>query len=745
MIDKWFKKDLETAYEYKKVSVFIDESRESEFLLNFLSSDIKLFKGINNEIDELDVKYQIEKENSDKKYLIYTNTAKDKLKFIREYCETESFIEINNLAVYIREHLNKLNINLNLSDKDIIFASKISVGKDGAYWKDIQTYGKDKIFNIKEEILVLLESSNDFKNRYDDEMLKDFYRKISDFIDYPHNDSFDFKVLARETAKYMFNLIIKNELNNEWSEIYKKLLNSKSHEESLKEYLEVYEKTILNGSEINIWSIIPNHPFSEIDKRWLDKIINEMKNRKNLDNYIEKIKNRLKNKNILKLINIDFWDSLIILLTFDDGKIAKLDSLDKCIEYYKNEFYKLDNAMDFLYKEFLNNSEIIIPIQEKYRNFLDIFLDKWFKYFNQYKQNQTGVLQRIINENSDKKIAIIVADALSYVISKNIINNGKLKIYKCIEDVILCDIPSETENNMSQIYIDTGIVESIHKKREKYLLSKNSNVEFMKIEDVNQNINQAMYLICTHKDIDSIGEELDHNLINYFSKIERELSQKIKLLLESGYNKVYLISDHGFVFTGNLSDSDKINVNFNGELNKRERYIRSVEKQNIASNLIEVKKDYNEYKYLYFAKSISPFSSRGKYGFSHGGLSPQELITPFVSWESNHDNNDLKLNIINKEVLKNVTGNLFKVIIKANSVDNLFSMSRKIKIINYFGNKEVSKSDIITIKKGEKIEKEFEFDKFNELKLIIFDAESNEQLDFVIVRKNNDRDLSGLL
>ncbi len=48
--------------------------------------------------------------------------------------------------------------------------------------------------------------------------------------------------------------------------------------------------------------------------------------------------------------------------------------------------------------------------------------------------------------------------------------------------------------------------------------------------------------------------------LKYFPETIDFFAEKIPLLLSSGYSKVYLVSDHGFVLTGLLSEADKISV-----------------------------------------------------------------------------------------------------------------------------------------------------------------------------------------
>ena len=101
MIDKWFKKELDSIYEKHPIVVFIDESKNAKFVLNNL--DYTLYE-VHSEIDELRVKYEIEKQREEgKKYLIYTQLPKNQLRYVREYCETNGAIEIKYLHQYIKE------------------------------------------------------------------------------------------------------------------------------------------------------------------------------------------------------------------------------------------------------------------------------------------------------------------------------------------------------------------------------------------------------------------------------------------------------------------------------------------------------------------------------------------------------------------------------------------------------------------------------------------------------------------
>jgi hypothetical protein len=464
---------------------------------------------------------------------------------------------------------------------------------------------------------------------------------------------------------------------------------------------------------------------------------------------LPKINQRIANKATIHL-GITFWKNIKTLLEFDEKNINQIASHQECISFYTNHFYKLDKAIRELYTEFLDRKNLIQPIQIYYKNYAVIYLDKWFKYIDDYKSNQTGTIQEIIN-NNPSKTAIVVGDGVSFEFAKDIIEKVSKEYTLCNkQQFMFAGLPSETENNMSQLYIDTGKVVAKKQDREAYILNQNKDksIGFIDLEMVNETTDEEHYLICSYKDPDKLGETYQQKALKYFDQVATIFASKIEQLFKNGYQNVYLVTDHGFVLTGVLENADKIEVNFKGNVNKSERFIRTAERQNIDNNLlIEKEIQYADFQYCYFAKRLGPFKTPGVYGFSHGGLSPQETIIPFLKWtnESN-GNKQLQVIVTNKKDLTDVTGDLFSIILKASaSESSLFSTERKVILLFFAKNTKVNESDIITLNKDYEIKKEFRFGSNSELEVKIIDAITKEQLDKVLVKQNKARDLGGLL
>lgn len=141
MIDLWLKEDLEEIFSKNIVAVFIDEHTDAEFILDILNKTFNVHRA-NSEIEELHVKYLIEKEQpSATKHVIYTNLVKDDLKYIREYCEVNGCLDIRHLENYIKGKVHKaLNLNINMPKDELITAAKVSIGKDLSYWRPCNTF-----------------------------------------------------------------------------------------------------------------------------------------------------------------------------------------------------------------------------------------------------------------------------------------------------------------------------------------------------------------------------------------------------------------------------------------------------------------------------------------------------------------------------------------------------------------------------------------------------------------------------
>ena len=555
MIDQWFKNDLRNIYKQNTVAVFVDESGDAEFLLKTVEGEYNIHRA-NSELEELHIKYLVEKaQPSHERFLIYTRSKKDDLKFIREYCETCGCLEIRYLQNYIKDKVHQtLNLNISLSKEELIAAAKISVGKDRTYWLDLSHKGATEIFDLNKELLTFVHDPDTYsKEKYDAQIRDTFYRKVNELLgqDYLSKPA---PTLASEVVKAMLDGLAAGCCNKTLESVYTSWLDSVSSRGSFSGYLGRYKLS----SDLDIWNVSIDHPFRQVDERWLAEIGRNISDRAHISIMLDKLHQRNKSRQA-QALGICFWSDVIALLEFDPKDIVYLSSFSECVEFYKKHFCKLDTAIRNLYAEFLNKRELLEPIQELYKEHISVFLEKWFLFFCDYQENQTGTLQRIINDTGGRKTAVIVGDGVAYEIAELVA--AKVKGSATLrKEAVIADIPSETENNMSRIYMANGVTEAVQGNREKYLAALNPavSIDFIRLDEVTEEACPGQFLICTYKDIDDMGEKLQQKALKYFPETIDFFAEKISLLLASGYAKVYLITDHGFVLTGLLPSRPKI-------------------------------------------------------------------------------------------------------------------------------------------------------------------------------------------
>jgi hypothetical protein len=739
MLDKWFIEDVNNKLKQADRLVIIDEQKKADFLFDSLKKvkTDKIFT-VSSEIEELKTKYDIEKIYRGKKVLVITYIPLEKLKFLREYAETGACLPIKHLHRYIQSKVReKMNFDINLSAEEIIACGKLSVGKGKEYWKRIKT--KSGAFT-EEDILNFLAEPKEYFASTGIEVQKFFIEFMSNFIKYSlENKPAD--TIAKEIAFVIFENLLYKKKSNFLDQIYKQWVDSKKYES----VLQIYIKQYILPSNLDIWMVPLNHPFKAIDRKWLEEIIQHLNNRRWLEEKLPFIEGRA-TQPITAMLGIDYWQSIFTLFDYNPEKLTQICNLNEAIEHYKNTFYKIDQSIRHLYTQFLSEKKILQPLQDYYRKILQLFLDKWFTYFQeQYQEGQSGLLKKIIQENKPS-IAIILGDAISYEVAKEIAK-GMATEYK-IKDTILCgDYPSTTENNMSRMFTTSERIFKTRGEREQILLKElKQDIKFNNLDELSIGYAPENYTVFYAADVDSISEKEGQNALKYYDKFIENIQEKIDCLFKCGCKKVFLISDHGFVLSGLLEEADKIEFGVpQGE--KFERYCLSKKKiDNLPVHIIGFKKPYKEFEYLYFSTTLNPFKTPGPYGFAHGGITPQELLLPFLQIEKfNEDVNKLKIEITNKDELSSVVGDIYPVRLKAGiNPGDIFSRERKIIIVMVKDKHEFSQSDVITMHEEEGIIREFNFSGHHEFEIIVLDDQSKTRLDFCTVKRNITRDLGGL-
>lgn len=746
MTEKWIIQDIEKHIANRNRVVIIDPSGECAYLLPYIEKQnytILKTETSNKEEwqrikEELMLRYEAESQHKAQKVVFYVTRQKTELSFLFDYCFTHGCVDLSNPVEWLRKKVfTGTGHQITLENPMLLTAAKLGIGKDLAWWKKI-LQNLEELVSIEDELIPFLSTPESFFKDKEADVKRLFEEKLFDLIGQTYR-KVPAKTLATEVVNHLFSSLLNNAITPELLSIYHKWLDSHTYSKALQNYIDTYKI----DAQLNIWNVHTDHCFAAIDIKQLQQITANFRDKVFVKEKLQKLHNRIKSRKAHAFVP-QWWNDVMILFEFDNKPLAHCNSLEKVTSFYTTDFHKADRAIRNIYASFLQDQEIVRPLQEHYESLNHELLQHWFEYSSQYQPNQQGFLPQLIAQ-SKPGTAIIVGDGVRYEIAAFIVSQLQQKC-KVSLDIMLADMPSETEHNMSALYVGNNELLPVHKDREKKLSeSTGKEITYMNLEALHYGI-KADYLLLTYKDIDSAGEKLQMGAIKLFNEFENVLTEKIELLLKMGYHQVHLVTDHGFVLTGLLDEADKIDPIVTGKKDVSERFIRTTEKQS-GTDWILFEKTYDEFKYVYAAKSHRPFKSKGVYGFSHGGFTPQEIIIPnFVFSKDAPTTKGLEVNITNKKELNEVTGELFGLKIQATAkADDLFSASRKIQVLLYANNITYSSSNIITIEPGATQSFDFSFGGHNEIIAVVVDASSQEQIDSVKIKKSNARDLGGLI
>ena len=745
MTDTWIIQDVEKNIAQSNRVVILDPTGEYSYLLphiekkhyTILKTDTSNTEEWQRIKEELLLRYEAESTHKNEKVIFYVTRPKEELSFLFDYCFTHGCVDLTKPVDWLRNKLfTATQHQITLDNPMLLIAAKMGVGKDVIWWKKI-LQNLEELVSIEEELIPFLCTPDIFFKDKPTDVKRLFEEKLFDLIGQSYR-KVPAKTLATEVVHYLFSRLLHNDISTELLTIYHKWLDSHTYSKNLTDYIDAYKI----DTQLDIWKVHPDHCFSAIDKRQLAEITSNFRDKGFVRGKLQKLNQRIGSRKAIKYIP-SWWNDIVTLFEFDNSPLNKCQTLEKVSDFYTSSFYKLDRAIRNFYEAFLQDELIIRPLQEYYESLNLELLQHWFEYTKEYQSNQQGYLPRLISQ-AKPGTAIIVGDGVRYEMAAFVAT--QLQSHCTITlDTMFADMPSETEHNMSALYSGNNQVILIHKDREKILSEiTGKEITYLNLEALHYGI-KADYLVLTYKDIDSAGEKLQMGALKLFSEFERVLTEKIKLLLNMGFHQVHLVTDHGFVLTGLLDESDKIEPVTVGKKEVHERFIRTEDTQN-DKDWLKFDRPYSEFNYVYAAKSHRPFKSKGVYGFSHGGFTPQEIILPnFVFSKETESIKGLEVSITNKKELIEVTGELFGLKIQANSNENtLFTGSRKIQLLLYANNVTYSSSHIITIEPGGKQSFDFSFGGHSEVIAVVVDANTQEQIDSVKIKKSNARDLGGL-
>lgn len=731
MIDQWFKQDIDEVFKEHKRVVVSDKGGNGRFLIDTLHDCVII--EARNELEELHARYDAEKNYASNPVVFYATMGQDKLCYLLEYAETGGIVALDNLPQYITnkiwEHLHE---NPKVDGATLVTAAKLSKGNDENWWRKVAE-GLEEPFSVHENLITFLLNPTAYKERGEDiyRLLVEKIGELTGIADTGQSPD----VLASCLIKNIFDRLLDNTLAGPLEKLYDSLTRMSNMRQVMKDALSDYK--LRNG--VDFRKVSPYHCFTKIDESMMHDLADALNDGKPTKEYVDYLSARLKSDKAIDY-KPNWLKDIQVVLTFNATNIKGLSSLDDCAVYYRDYFSRLDAAMRHIYVAWLSNPKVLRPIQYLYEQYERELLDRWFTFTDQYQPNQFEFIEKALGKPG--RSAVIVGDGLRLSIVETVRQNFRNKNVKVEPDMLFAALPSVTENGMSELYGCHPKTKNAEDRRQ-HLAELIEGVEIMDADALNDSVT-AQKLVLLFSDIDQLGEKKQLGALKDIDQYEKILNDKIHSLIEMGYQHVYVTTDHGFVLTGILDDSDKQEVPSQPVQKVEERFILADEP--VSDNkLIERQDDFFGYKYQYYAKTDRPFRTTGSYGYSHGGFTPQECVIPAYDFHIDDAGNQLRVSISNKSELADVAGDSFDVKLHtAGDATNVFASSRKIKVVVFSGSKQTQKSPTIEVQAGKSVQP-IEFDIDENDKIVVIDAETKEQLDSASIKKSSARDLGGLL
>jgi PglZ domain. len=731
MIDKWFRQDIDALFKEHKRVVVSDKGGNGRFLVDTLHDYNVIEAG--SELEELHARYDAEKNYADKPVVFYATMGQDKLCYLLEYAETGGVVALDNLPQYITNKIwQHLHENPKVDGATLVTAAKLSKGNDENWWRKVAE-GLEEPFSVHENLISFLLNPTAYKERGAD-IYRLLVEKIDDLTSLADTGQSP-EVLASCLMKCIFDRLLDNTLTGPLDKLYDSLTKMSNTRQVVMDALSDYK--LPDG--VDFRKVSPDHCFVKIDESMMHELANAITERKSTKEYVDYLSARLKSDKAIDY-KPNWLKDVKEVLTFSAAGIKSLSSLEDCAVYYRDHFSRLDADMRHIFVAWLSNPKVLRPIQYLYEQYEKELLDKWFTFADQYQPNQYEFIEKVLRKPG--RTAVIVGDGLRLSIVETIRRNFRNKNVKIEPDMLYAALPSVTENGMSELYGCHPKTKNAEERRQ-HLSELIENVEIMDADALNDSVT-AQKLVLLFSDIDQLGEKKQLGALKDIDQYEKILNDKIQSLIEMGYQHVYVTTDHGFVLTGILDDSDKQEVPSQPVQKVEERFILADELLD-DNKLIGRKDDFFGYKYQYYAKTDRPFSTKGKYGYAHGGFTPQECVIPAYDFHVEDAGNQLKVSISNKSELADVAGDSFDVKLHTEGdATNVFASSRKIKVVVFAGSKQTQKSPTIEVQAGKSVQP-IEFDVDENDKVVVIDAETKEQLDSASIKKSSVRDLGGLL
>ena len=732
MIGQWFIDKVKELLDAHHRLVITDTQGDGAFLLAYLPARRYMVLSASTPAEERRVRTEAERDYREKNVIFYSTIPQKKLTALQEYAATCGCIVLDDMEAYIKQTLHEeLGLHTHVDGRTLLMAAKMSRGRDENWWRGI-AQGINNPLQPVQLIADFLKSPESFAKETDSDVYAVMQEEACKIAGKPKTHQTP-EVLAAEVMASLFRKLLDGTADGELLDIYYTMADSEEMKEQMQAYIDGFKVQVAGFKDCH-----PDHPFMAIDKEMFRSLSEKLKQHEDITDVRRYIAHRLASKKALRY-KPSWLREVALLLDFNIGQPHLISSLPQLAEYYRDTFAPLDTAMRRIYVEWLNEPDVLRPVQEYYEVQNKLMLDAWYGLTDRYEQTQQGLLTKMFAQGRNKT-AIIVCDGLRLEMAEAI---AKRKFHAGIyiaKTTAWSKLPSVTPNGMSALYGLPSAISDSTAKRQAALKQAVPDVEIMPLDKLNSSVTAAK-LVLTYGNIDEIGETLQMAGLTEISSYEEKLYASIQQLLRMGYSDVFLTTDHGYVITGILDEADKVPPPTGTIIDER----FAVATDPVQCGLIERNDVWTNGSYQYYAQTDKPFRTKGKYGYAHGGMTPQECLIPAYHFAEKNVKMGLKVSITNKAELSAVTGQFYTIKLAGNgSANDMFEAERKVQLLFYREDgSEDSKSSIIKIKASAVHDFENTLN-VSQLKVVVVDAQTTEQLDVCIIKKSVSRDLDDL-
>ena len=506
--------------------------------------------------------------------------------------------------------------------------------------------------------------------------LSNLYEEIIlSYFSYNTRGIINSKMIKKETNNYVFvNNLMRDKNTKDCFELI-----SKNVEEEYK----ISELLV----KVEASKYMNNDAFEIIDKNILsylvDKLVNNSVEYNLYESYIDERENKYfyckheNEYNFIKHVNT-FFNKIENIV-----KSIKEEDIEEFANRYVNTLYEIDTLYRkiYFYYDKIEDNDIYIELKNKIEDmYMEDFISKlsikWsasLETMGRYDSNnmrlQSNFYKDFILPYKDKRdrVFVIISDAFRYECAKEL--NNKLTLYaKSDLSFMQGVVPSYTKlgmasllphknisrvNNSDDILVD-NMSSNTTKDREKILINENEDSLAITYDDLidmtkaewKKNFSGKKVVYIYHDVIDKMGEHNEKDIFDACDNCIKELGKLIKDLHNtfSGIT-AFITSDHGFFYKrSKIQSYEKTNRKENNILHKT-RYSYSNEKMN-EEGILSISLDYifgDNSGYVNVPKGNMIFARQGSgVNYLHGGVLPEEIIVPVISFKSNKQNDEIK-------------------------------------------------------------------------------------------------------